>query len=85
MKTERPLIISVALLILGLSWLGSHSHGNVGFSFGWPLSASKFVVSLTDEGAAAAIGVFCTLIGAIGLLITFFGAILNLTAEHRTR
>ena len=73
MKSEYVLISSVLLLGIGLELIFGYTHGSVGFSPAYPVSAASFQVSLNTTGLAAMVGVPLTLLGLL-LLIAYSGA-----------
>jgi uncharacterized membrane protein len=78
MKTDRLVVLSFVLLVFGVVWLASHWNGSIGFGFSYPLAGSNFHMNVTDQGSAAVVGLFVTVLGALLFVITFVQSILNL-------
>jgi TRAP-type C4-dicarboxylate transport system permease small subunit len=73
MNAERMLIVSVALLALGLGLI----FGSAGFSAAYPASGASFQLSLTTTGIPAEAGVAATVFGIVLLLAAFLQAIVE--------
>jgi len=67
MKSDRPLILSVLLLALGLGLTFGYCTGNVGLNASYPLSGASFRLSIETYGPAAFGGPVVTLLGLIVL------------------
>jgi TRAP-type C4-dicarboxylate transport system permease small subunit len=77
MNAERTLIVSVALLALGLGLIFGFCHGSAGFSAAYPASGASFQLSLTTTGIPAEAGVAATVFGIVLLLAAFLQAIVE--------
>lgn len=75
MRADRLLIGAVLFLGAGLWGLFGYCHGNTGIAFGLPISNTKFSMDITTTGVPVLLGVPCTLIGLVLLVIAFLAAI----------
>jgi hypothetical protein len=77
MNTERTLIVSVALLALGLGLIFGFCHGNAGFAAAYPPSGASFQLFIATTGIPAEAGFAATVIGVVLLLAGFLQAIVE--------
>jgi hypothetical protein len=77
MKPDRFVIASVLFLAIGLYFTFGYCNGTVGFSAGWPLSATTFNISLTTNGPGALGGPALVGLGAILLLWALVCAVVS--------
>lgn len=84
MRADRWLIAAGVFLGVGLWCLLNFCHGNIGVSFALPVAGTKFNTDVTTMGVPALIGMPCTLIGLILLVIAFLAAIVEQFRPHHT-
>lgn len=75
MKSDRPLILSVLLLALGLGLTFAYCTGNVGLNAIYPLSGASMKLNIEVFGPVAVTGPLLTLLGLIVLAWALFCAI----------
>jgi hypothetical protein len=65
MRSDRPLILSVVLLAVGLWLTFGYCHGTAGMSVAYPLSGASLRLQLATYGPAAVGGPVFTLAGLL--------------------
>jgi hypothetical protein len=80
MRADRPLIVAVIFLSVGLGLIFGYCHGTTGFSFAYPFSGSMLHADFTLNGPAVPGGAACVIIGVLLLIWAFFAAVVNLFA-----
>ena len=75
MKSDRPVILSVLLIALGLGLTFGYCTGNFGLNASYPLSGASFRLSIETFGPAAVGGPVVTLLGLILLVWALFCAV----------
>jgi hypothetical protein len=78
MKTERPLIASVAFLATGLCLIFGYCTGDTSFNAAYPLAASALHLDLTTSGPAALGGMALV---AMGLLLLVWAVLMALVGQ----
>ena len=77
MRVSRLFIITAVLLMVGIGTILSGFHGNAGFNFGIPTSATSMSLSINATGLRALVGVGALVVGAILFVITLIAAIVH--------
>lgn len=80
MKPDRPLILSVLLLAVGLGLVFGFCHGTAGVSAAYPFSGCSVNLCTTTTGPGALGGLMLVLLGALLLLWSF---VLAIVAQFR--
>jgi hypothetical protein len=78
MRCDRPLILALLFLGIGLAVIIGYGGGHTGFNVSYPLSGSVLSVSLATYGPAVLGGVAVGAIGSLFLVWAFFAAIVSL-------
>ncbi len=76
MRTDRWLIAALIFLVGGIWLLLAWCHGNVGFSFAYPISGTKFNMDITSTGAPALAAIPLVILGLTMMLIALVVAII---------
>lgn len=76
MKCDRPLILSVLLMAVGLRLTIGYCHGNAGLNVGYPFAWSVLKLNIETYGPAAVGGPLVTLLGLVVLAWALFCAVL---------
>ncbi len=78
MRSDRPLILAVIFLGVGLGVLIGYCSGTTGFNASYPLTGSIVHVELTTTGPGVLGGLTATVIGVLLLAWAFLAAIVSL-------
>lgn len=77
MKSDRVLIFAVLFLAAGVGVLCAYVNGTTGLSFGYPFSANKLSIDITDVGVPLLVGLPLIGIGLLLMAIAFIAAIVS--------
>jgi hypothetical protein len=80
MRSDRPLILAVIFLGIGLGVIIGYCNGTTGFSASYPFTGSVLHIELTTIGPGVLGGLTATAIGVLLLIWAFFAAIVSLFA-----
>ncbi|HTW78259.1 MAG TPA: hypothetical protein VME23_01820 [Terracidiphilus sp.] len=78
MRCDRPLILALIFVGLGLAVIIGYGNGHTEFNVSYPLSGSVLSVSLATYGPAVLGGIAVCAIGSLFLVWAFFAAIVSL-------
>jgi hypothetical protein len=76
MKCDRPLILSVLLMAVGLGLTFGYCHGNAGMNVSYPFAGSVLKLNIETYGPAAVGGPLVTLMGLLVLAWALLCAVL---------
>ncbi len=77
MKPDRPLIISVLCLAIGLGVILGYCNGTSSLSAAYPFSGTVLHVNITTVGVGVLGGLFLTGLGLLLLVWSFIAAIVS--------
>ena len=78
MRSDRPLILAVIFLGIGLGVLIGYCSGTTGFSASYPFTNSVLHIEMSTIGPGVVGGLAATLVGVVLLIWAFFAAIVSL-------
>lgn len=78
MRSDRPLILAVIFLGVGLGVIIGYCNGTTGFSASYPFTNSILHLEMTTTGVGVVGGVVATAVGLLLMIWAFFAAIVSL-------
>jgi hypothetical protein len=78
MRSDRPLILAVIFLGVGLGVIIGYCNGTTGFSASYPFTNSILHLDMTTTGPGVVGGMAATAVGLLLLIWAFFAAIVSL-------
>lgn len=76
------LVTAVICLAVGIGVLFAFCHGNTGFAFAYPISATSLHVDITTTGSPALLGCVLTVLGAFLLIVVTVIALVGMGRDH---